>query len=61
MKTIENKANNCNHQYLLKIGKKDDGKGGYFLIGNCKNCNSTIKITDKYRHMIGKIYQLKEK
>jgi len=69
MKTLED---NCNHQFLLKIGEQEDGtkkrhehsshrEGGYFPIGNCKSCNSTINISDKYRHMIGKIYQLKEK
>ena len=58
MKTL---VDNCNHKYLLKIGEQDDGKGGYFLIGNCRDCNNTITISDKYKRMIGKFYQLKEK
>jgi len=56
MKTIDN----CTHKYLLEIGRQEDGKGGYFPIGNCKDCGSTINISDKYQLIAKKIYVLKE-
>jgi hypothetical protein len=29
------------------IGRQDDGKGGAFEIGNCRDCGSTIAHTPK--------------
>ena len=54
MKTIENK---CEHKTVRFLGMQETGKETYIPLANCYYCKSTITITDKYRNVIGKVYE----
>ncbi len=59
MTTIENKL--CNegiHEILKFIGMQETLQDD-LSIGNCFYCHSTIVITDKYRNVSGKVYELR--
>jgi len=54
MKTIEKR---CEHKVVRFLGMQDTGKGVKIPLGNCYYCKFTIVITDKYRNVIGKVYE----
>jgi len=55
MKTIENK---CEHKVVKFIGMQKTMNGVKYALGNCYYCKTTIVITNKYRKVIGKVYEV---